>query len=238
MVASREYRDCSGVIENDRKKLEVQKAGGRSISSCSDGKFSTQQIIRLNSYFALVDEIVDMGVPIKQVYRNLPKSASSNTRYGLVTISALKLQSPIRKRMVDYIFNQCADDKLVDIQELARVSGVDAKEWTEEDFREHYQKDKAEQAIRGRSGGLKLIQRLRDLVSKTVLEGDTSVLNERNESIVGKLRILRALSEPLFNHCEKMNAAGYGDNPYAALAHLVKFWNEGHPIKEEGSDGK
>jgi len=231
MAISMNARDCAGVIEKERELLETYENGG-TLSGCFTGTgLTASRKFRLKTYFELTDEIVDMGVPIKQVYRNLPKIVLSHghTTVGLVSIPSLKHHSPIRKKMIDYIFKQCADNKGVDITELIRVSGVDSRTWTEENYREHYKKGSAEHAINAKRSGIKRIKHLQDLISKTVREGDIRLLQQDNTHLLGKIRLLMALSTPLYNHCEKMNEAGYGDNPYAALSHLVKFWNEGHP---------
>jgi hypothetical protein len=189
----------------------------------------------MQAYFKIADELADMGLDLKeQIYPNLPKAVAGHgggVRVGLCSINGLKVSDPARKKMMDFLFSACANNKPVDVKELQKASGLPLlSSWTDTEFREHYMHHTAEMAISNRISSKKRYRKFyKNFDPDTSSVDSLLAANRGNETITQKLRLLNALSIPLYNHCEKMNRQGFGDNPYAALPHLVKFWNEGHP---------
>ena len=83
-----------------------------------------------------------MGIPIDTVYDCLPKSAIMVAQYEdgvrTVHIPVLKRTSPIRKRMIDYIFDCCSKNEYVFPRALTQASGVSMKTITEEEIVSNY----------------------------------------------------------------------------------------------------
>jgi hypothetical protein len=225
MVVRLANRDCSGVLKKEREILEAT-ASGKTVKSCLIGVMGTKKRYRLKQYFSLVDELVDLGVPIDQVYRNLPRFLKSRGERVIPNIHCLKTNSPLRRKAIDFLFDKCSNDTPVDVSEYIDIL-PDTTKWTKDDYKEHY-KPESIPYLRESSGYRRNLYKSIAALPQDALNA-RELLRDSNQGVPQKLRLLRAVSDPLFNHCEKMNAAGYGDNPYAALAHLVKFWNEGHP---------
>ena len=131
---------CSGVIRKEREIFDAMEFGAKIPKSCLVTDWSRSKIMTMRNYFALADEISEMGIPIDTVYDCMPKKLCDGSGYGGTNIvpTSLKRTSPIRKKMIDYIYDCCANNEYVNSKKLVTMCGISNITITEEEIRANY----------------------------------------------------------------------------------------------------
>lgn len=178
--------------------------------------FSKKTRSYYNNYKSIVDEIEGMGLRDRNlIYRllkldRLTGRGRANTHVrGMPKLFLLKRNSPIRKKMMDYIFKTISNGYRVKAEELKCASGVDVTTWSIDDFKEHYSAESAAYSFAQ-------IRKWRD-VPRFVKSPEIT-----NKPLVQRGR--EVVCDPIYrNILTRMVLAGHGDDEYAAFSIVMKW---------------
>jgi hypothetical protein len=181
-------------------------------------------------YLEVIDELVGMGADRDNAFDHIPYSliacSGRSGRSGkLVPFISLRRDSPIRKHMIDYIFQCVISNERINYGGLIAASGVDISKWTEDDYKNNYTSGGARRVINGkRLGNFSYTKAM-----KSVIGGDLTRLNtfrsvSGNRSLTEKLQSLTNIcTSGQLGILQKMNAVGYGDNEYTSFSIALKW---------------
>jgi hypothetical protein len=179
----------------------------------------------MRNYFALADEISDMGIPIDTVYDCMPKTVCRHDdrhTNGVVSPANLKRTSPIRKKMIDYIFDCCSNNEYVNPKKLIEVAGISTKTITEEVIRSNYKPEFVDRVIgrKLRNAQSRRAALASDPVHKldTPVKLDTKPMKQAGRDIVCDSAIRSVLT--------RIVAAGKAEDEYAALLYCIRLGAE------------
>jgi Arc/MetJ-type ribon-helix-helix transcriptional regulator len=198
----------------------------------------------------IVPDLVAMGLLEDDVFENLPYSVGlcnksyvgERGRAKTINLGALRRDSPIRKKMLDFIFERIASGKRVSGSDLVNA-GFERTSWTIVDYERHYSSGAA--GIRGllsERGPSKKSERgtsraITSLKNKPVLSRGCFSSNGRQISLTSKKQILVNLcSVGQLAILERMAAAGHGDEEYAAFCIAIKWAAERLDVEKIAKD--
>ena len=206
---------CSGVIRKEREIFDAMEFGAKIPKSCLVTEWSRGKILNMRNYFALADEISEMGIPIDTVYDCMPKTLCSSSGYGGGNLmpTSLKRTSPIRKKMIDYIYDCCANNEFVNLKKLVTMCGVSKKTITEEEIRANYKPEYVNSTIANKR--LAQSHRLHAVIP---IEPVSKPLKQSGRDIVCDTAIRSVLT--------RIVAAGKAEDEYAALLYCIKLGAE------------
>ena len=206
---------CSGVIRKEREIFEAMEFGAKIPKSCLVTDWSLSKIRNMRNYFALADEISEMGIPIDTVYDCMPKMLfNGRNHWGSNIIpTSLKRTSPIRKKMMDYIYDCCANNEYVNLKKLVTMCGVGRITITEEEIRANYKPEYVNATIAN-----KRLAQSRRLHAVIPIEPVSKPLKQSGRDIVCDTAIRSVLT--------RIVAAGKAEDEYAALLYCIKLGAE------------
>lgn len=205
-------RDCSAVITKEREILDASDI--TSVKTCLNINFSDSKRRTLKKYFDICDEISDLGIHINKVYKNYPKScvAVSSTYKDTTPISNFKKNSPIRQKVMDYIFECCANDIPVDTKTYNKLLG-DWRGWSDDMIKEHCTEHVAQYMI-SRRISIRNKNKLKLLPAQIT----PCVLKQRDRNV--------ELGAPHHAILHRMIEKGFGADEYAAFCIAMKWASE------------
>ncbi len=205
---------CSGVIRKEREIFDAMEFGAKIPKSCLVTEWSRSKIKSMRNYFALADEISEMGIPIDTVYDCLPKSLCIGRGSGFNIIpTSLKRTSPIRKKMIDYIYDCCANNEYVNLKKLVTMCGLSKITITEEEIRANYKPEYVNSIITN-----KRLAQSRRLHAVIPIEPVSKPLKQSGRDIVCDTAIRSVLT--------RIVEAGKAEDEYAALLYCIKLGAE------------
>ena len=206
---------CSGVIRKEREIFDAMEFGAKIPKSCLVTDWSHSKIMSIRNYFALADEISEMGIPIDTVYDCMPKKLCNGRGYGGSNIipTSLKRTSPIRKKIIDYIFDCCSNNEYVNLKKLVTMCGVGKSTITEEEIRANYKPEYVNVTIANRRRA-----QARRLHTVIPIETVSNPLKQSGRDIVCDTAIRSVLT--------RIVAAGKAEDEYAALLYCIKLGAE------------
>ena len=206
---------CSGVIRKEREIFDAMEFGAKIPKSCLVTEWSRSKIMSMRNYFALADEISEMGIPIDTVYDCMPKKLCNGRGYGGSNIipTSLNRTSPIRKKMIDYIYDCCANNEYVNLKKLVTMCGVSKITITEEEIRANYKPEYVNATIAN-----KRLAQSRRLHAVIPIEPVSKPLKQSGRDIVCDTAIRSVLT--------RIVAAGKAEDEYAALLYCIKLGAE------------
>lgn len=168
-------------------------------------KLSQRVRNKYEKYDEVVDELESLGINRDLIYENLRFSnitggGGGKLKRDLPVFVALKRTSPIRKRMIDYMFTTLSNSAEVTQKGLFNAANTKKSEWTQKDYDEHYIFHAAT-FVKANAKKTQPPQKDRVRQYDKKIECDT----------VHRNILLR------------MNAAGYGDDEYAAFCIALKW---------------
>ena len=206
---------CSGVIRKEREIFDAMEFGAKIPKSCLVTDWSRGKILGMRNYFALADEISEMGIPIDTVYDCMPKTLCNGGGFGSSNImpTTLNRTSPIRKKMIDYIYDCCANNEYVNLKKLVTMCGVSGITITEEEIRANYKPEYVNATIAS-----KRLAQSRRLHAVIPIEPVSKPLKQSGRDIVCDTAIRSVLT--------RIVAAGKAEDEYAALLYCIKLGAE------------
>ena len=209
------YVQCSGVIRKEREIFDAMEFGAKIPKSCLVTDWSRSKIRDMRNYFALADEISEMGIPIDTVYDCIPKKLCDGGGYGGQNIipTSLNRTSPIRKKMIDYIYDCCANNEYVNLKKLVTMCGVSGITITEEEIRANYKPEYVNATIAS-----KRLAQSRRLHAVIPIEPVSKPLKQSGRDIVCDTAIRSVLT--------RIVEAGKAEDEYAALLYCIKLGAE------------
>ena len=206
---------CSGVIRKEREIFDAMEFGAKIPKSCLVTDWSRSKIMSMRNYFALADEISEMGIPIDTVYDCMPKKLCNGRGYGGSNIipTSLNRTSPIRKKIIDYIYDCCANNEYVNLKKLVTMCGVSKTTITEEEIRANYKPEYVNATIAN-----KRLAQSRRLHAVIPIEPVSKPLKQSGRDIVCDTAIRSVLT--------RIVAAGKAEDEYAALLYCIKLGAE------------
>jgi len=173
---------------------------------------SKWSLINQGRYEDFIDELVGLGVDRNEAFDHIPFSlltVSSGRDY--IVFTDLRRDSPIRKKMVDYIFKTVCDGKKVTHLGLHTSSGINKSEMTLDDFKNHYREERINNPHHNC---------LKARGFTTTPNSQSAVIpNIRSQSIL----LLNLCTSGQIGILQAMDAAGYGDDEYAAFCIAIKW---------------
>ena len=209
------YVQCSGVIRKEREIFDAMEFGAKIPKSCLVTDWSRGKILGMRNYFALADEISEMGIPIDTVYDCMPKTLCNGGGFGSSNImpTTLNRTSPIRKKMIDYIYDCCANNEYVNLKKLVTMCGVSKITITEEEIRANYKPEYVNATIANNR-----LAQSRRLHAVIPIEPVSKPLKQSGRDIVCDTAIRSVLT--------RIVAAGKAEDEYAALLYCIKLGAE------------
>lgn len=203
-------RHCAGVI-----KAILNGKG------CAMG-LSKRTISVYEKYAEIIDELEALGCNRDDAYTYLPVTGVVNTRVlGQPNLKVLKRSSPIRKKIMDYLFNCVISKTYATPRGIRSAGGADTTTWSKEDFQTHY-RDELFQGMAGnwfeRTKGLK--RRAQALSHYGPISGDSAELTNKIAEIT------RILNPPQIQILRRGMEVDGLDNEYAALIIALKKYAE------------
>ena len=206
---------CSGVIRKEREIFDAMEFGAKIPKSCLVTDWSRGKILGMRNYFALADEISEMGIPIDTVYDCMPKTLCNGGGFGSSNImpTTLNRTSPIRKKMIDYIYDCCANNEYVNLKKLVTMCGVSGITITEEEIRANYKPEYVNATIANNR-----LAQSRRLHAVIPIEPVSKPLKQSGRDIVCDTAIRSVLT--------RIVEAGKAEDEYAALLYCIKLGAE------------
>ena len=220
-------QDCAGV----RRANTETATGGSKVCIREMAPVTRKQYQR---YAELIDELVGMGAIQQDCYQFLsPQIVVGPNTWGRKHphIPSLRRGDPIRGKLMDYLF-QCIINRIDATKNgLVSAGGVNTDDWTEEDYRAHYNPTSAEHAICGKKNAENARAAIRAKIISAqshpakVATGKSSGLTTR----IVYLREVNSLGQMAF--LTRVQVAGYADDDYAA--HCILYKKGMEKIEEE-----
>ena len=206
---------CSGVIRKEREIFDAMEFGAKIPKSCLVTEWSRSKIKSMRNYFALADEISEMGIPIDTVYDCMPKTLCNGGGFGSSNImpTTLNRTSPIRKKMIDYIYDCCANNEYVNLKKLVTMCGVSGITITDEEIRANYKPEYVNATIANNR-----LAQSRRLHAVIPIEPVSKPLKQSGRDIVCDTAIRSVLT--------RIVEAGKAEDEYAALLYCIKLGAE------------
>ena len=204
------HATCASVIRKEREIYDAIIDDKKAPKSCLISKWSPQKIKCARHYYLLTDEISEMGIPIDTVYECIPKAVVINTnqRHGFFPHS-LKRNSPIRKKMIDFIYKCCSNNEYIS-QKIMRKEFGTTEEMTDDEIKTHANPKAACAILAVRAAKRKSLAAL-----------------PTPPKVVFKQHPLKIECDTIYrNVLTRVMKAGYGDSEYAAFAHVMKWAGE------------
>jgi len=182
-------------------------------------------------YGEIADELEVLGCNQDDIYTYLPLTAVVNSRVlGQPSLRALKRSSPIRKKIIDYLFACAISQKYVTPRGMSTAAGVDTTKWSKEDFVAHYRED----LFKGSASNW--FERVQGLRRRSHTIQKTCGLSEHSAALTNKIsEINRVLNPPQIQILRRGIAEDNLDNEYAVLMIAIKKYSEYLDTKQGGT---
>jgi hypothetical protein len=145
-----------------------------------------------------------------------------------VSIASLKRSSPIRMKMLDFIFRSVVEGKEVTVDTLC-AGGFDLDKWALEDYVEHYEHVPQNKRIVALAPPKKLDtghtkSAITCTIKNPIPHAATRASNGQSASVSVKKSILAGLcTSGQIGILQDMNLAGFGDDEYTAFCIAIKW---------------
>jgi len=232
-MARKPRANCAGLIK------AILRDGDN--ISCSLG-ISRRKYLVYKSYDEnVIEDLVDMGIDRDMAYNSVPISFTYSTHGHMPKLIYLKRSNPIRKRMIDYLYNCILREIPITRNGLAGAAGVNTKNWVEKDIIENYTQHSAK-SLAGFIGGSARINNLRNFKIKQIINSRDGVpssgmvVHGGTSTINAKIAHLAAVNSSGLNAILlRAIELGYVDDEYTAHCLFYKMAAERmeaeHPTK-------
>lgn len=188
---------------------------------------SHKSLRKQERYEEFIEELVDLGVNKDLAFDYIPYTLlltpkTGKLRNNIVSFLSLRRNSPIRQKMVDYIFLSVMQGKKITGEGLFKASKTNKLKWTDEDFKIHYTDSAATSAITGK----KLVKRGRQIAINLIKENpypDAPTIDGKY-SITQKIVSLSSVcTSGQFGILQDICSSGYCEEEYSAFCLALKW---------------